>query len=34
VARLVDGGVTLDDRPLPAGVAQHLFVTAEELTPA
>ena len=34
VARLVDGGVTLDDRPLPAGVAQHLFVTAEERTPA
>jgi DtxR family Mn-dependent transcriptional regulator len=34
VARLVDGGVTLDDRPLPAGVAQHLFVSAEELTPA
>ena len=34
VARLVDGGVTLDDRPLPTGVAQHLFVTAEELTPA
>ena len=34
VARLVDGGVTLDDRPLPPGVAQHLFVTAEERTPA
>jgi DtxR family transcriptional regulator, Mn-dependent transcriptional regulator len=34
VARLVDGGVTLDDRPLPAGVAQHLFVTAEDRTPA
>jgi DtxR family Mn-dependent transcriptional regulator len=34
-ARLVEGGVTLDGRPLPAGVAQHLFVSAvgEELTP-
>jgi len=34
VARVVDGGVSLDDRPLPPGVAQHLFVTAEERTPA
>lgn len=34
-ARLVDGGVTLDGRMLPVGVAQHLFVSAvgEELTP-
>jgi DtxR family transcriptional regulator, Mn-dependent transcriptional regulator len=34
-ARLVDGGVTLDGRPLPAGIAEHLFVSAvgEELTP-
>lgn len=34
-ARLVEGGVTLDGRALPAGVAQHLFVSAagEELTP-
>ena len=34
-ARLVDGGVTLDGRALPTGVAQHLFVSAvgEELTP-
>ena len=34
-ARLVDGGVTLDGRALPGGVAQHLFVSAvgEELTP-
>lgn len=34
-ARAVDGAVTLDGKPLPAGVAQHLFVTAvdEELTP-
>ena len=34
VARRVDGGVTLDDRPLPPGVAQHLFVTTEERAPA
>jgi DtxR family Mn-dependent transcriptional regulator len=27
-ARLVDGSVSLDGRPLPAGVAHHLFVTA------
>jgi DtxR family Mn-dependent transcriptional regulator len=29
------GTVTLDGQPLPAGVAQHLFVSAvdEELTP-
>jgi DtxR family Mn-dependent transcriptional regulator len=35
-ARLVDGTVTLDDDPLPAGVAQHLFVHTpdEELSPA
>ena len=34
-ARVVEGSVTLDGRPLPAGVAQHLFVSAddEELTP-
>ncbi len=34
-ARLVDGAVMLDGRMLPAGVAQHLFVSAtdEELTP-
>jgi DtxR family Mn-dependent transcriptional regulator len=34
-ARLVDGAVTLDGRALPAGVAEHLFVSAvgEELTP-
>ena len=34
-ARVVDGGVTLDGKSLPAGVAQHLFVSAEdeELTP-
>jgi DtxR family Mn-dependent transcriptional regulator len=34
-ARLVDGGVTLDGRSLPPGVAQHLFVSAvgEELSP-
>jgi DtxR family Mn-dependent transcriptional regulator len=33
-ARLVEGAVTLDGRMLPAGVAQHLFVTAadEQLT--
>jgi DtxR family Mn-dependent transcriptional regulator len=28
VARVVEGGITLDDRLLPAGVAQHLFVAA------
>jgi DtxR family Mn-dependent transcriptional regulator len=35
VARLVEGTVTLDGQPLPAGVAQHLFVSAvdEDLTP-
>lgn len=35
LARLTDGTVTLDGRPLPSGVAQHLFVTAvdENLTP-
>jgi DtxR family Mn-dependent transcriptional regulator len=34
-ARLVEGSVSLDGRPLPVGVAHHLFVTAadEELTP-
>jgi DtxR family Mn-dependent transcriptional regulator len=34
-ARLVGGAVELDGSPLPAGVAQHLFVTAEddELSP-
>jgi DtxR family Mn-dependent transcriptional regulator len=34
-ARLVDGSVTLDGAELPPGVAQHLFVTAEDevLTP-
>jgi DtxR family Mn-dependent transcriptional regulator len=34
-ARLVEGAVTLDGRMLPAGVAQHLFVSAadEQLTP-
>ena len=30
VARLVDDGVELDGVPLPAGVAGHLFVTAED----
>ena len=35
VARLVDGSVSLDGEPLPAGVAQHLFVSVmdEDLTP-
>jgi DtxR family Mn-dependent transcriptional regulator len=35
VARLSDGSVSLDGRPLPAGVAQHLFVSAvdDDLTP-
>jgi DtxR family Mn-dependent transcriptional regulator len=28
LAQLVDGGVTLDGRPLPDGVADHLFVSA------
>jgi DtxR family Mn-dependent transcriptional regulator len=34
-ARLAGGSVTLDGHELPAGVAQHLFVTAEDevLTP-
>ena len=34
-AQLAEGTVTLDGKPLPAGVAQHLFVSAmdEELTP-
>jgi DtxR family Mn-dependent transcriptional regulator len=30
VARVVDGSVTLDGWELPAGVAQHLFVTVED----
>ena len=30
VARLVEGGITLDGTPLPAGVAPHLFVAAAE----
>ena len=29
-ARLVDGSVTLDGHELPPGVAQHVFVTAED----
>lgn len=29
-ARLVDDSVSLDDQVLPAGVAQHLFVSAED----
>ena len=29
-ARLVDGSVSLDGTPLPAGVAHHLFVTAAD----
>jgi DtxR family Mn-dependent transcriptional regulator len=35
VARVVEGGITLDGRLLPAGVAQHLFVAAvdEDRTP-
>ena len=34
-ARLVDGSVSLDGRPLPAGVAHHLFVTvADDPAPA
>ena len=35
-ARVVDDSVTLDGHELPAGVAEHLFVTAEDeaLTPA
>ena len=34
-ARVVDGGVTLDGQSLPAGVAQHLFVSAvdDDLSP-
>jgi DtxR family transcriptional regulator, Mn-dependent transcriptional regulator len=34
-ARLTEGSVTLDDYPLPVGVAQHMFVSAvdEELIP-
>jgi DtxR family Mn-dependent transcriptional regulator len=34
-ARLVEGSVSLDGQALPAGVAQHVFVSAldEELTP-
>jgi len=34
-AQVAEGTVTLDGKPLPAGVAQHLFVSAmdEELTP-
>ncbi|MGY1606269.1 MULTISPECIES: metal-dependent transcriptional regulator [unclassified Geodermatophilus] len=36
VARSTNGTVTVDDHPLPAGVAQHLFVAAldDDLTPA
>jgi DtxR family Mn-dependent transcriptional regulator len=30
LARMVEGGVTLDGALLPAGVAQHLFVAAVE----
>ena len=30
IARLVDGAITLDGNELPPGVAQHLFVTAED----
>jgi DtxR family Mn-dependent transcriptional regulator len=30
VAQLSDGTISLDGRPLPAGVAQHVFVTATE----
>ncbi len=35
VARLAEGSVTLDGRPLRVGVAQHLFVSAvaDDLTP-
>jgi DtxR family transcriptional regulator, iron-dependent repressor len=35
VARTADGAVTLDGRPVPPGVAQHLFVSAldEDLSP-
>jgi DtxR family Mn-dependent transcriptional regulator len=35
VARMEDGTVSLDGRPLPAGIAQHMFVSTgdEELTP-
>jgi DtxR family Mn-dependent transcriptional regulator len=35
VARLEDGTVSLDGRPLPMGIAQHMFVSAvdEELAP-
>jgi DtxR family Mn-dependent transcriptional regulator len=29
-ARLVEGSVSLDGRPLPAGVAPHLFVTVAD----
>jgi DtxR family Mn-dependent transcriptional regulator len=34
-ARLVEGSVSLDGRPLPVGVAHHLFVSVvdERLTP-
>ncbi|MGY1653248.1 metal-dependent transcriptional regulator [Geodermatophilus sp. SYSU D01119] len=36
VARSANGTITVDDHPLPHGVAQHLFVAAldEDLTPA
>src|SRR3712207_1579529 len=36
VARLTEGTISLDGYPLPAGVAQHVFVDAvdEQLTPA
>jgi DtxR family Mn-dependent transcriptional regulator len=35
VARMEDGTVSLDGRPLPAGIAQHMFVSTgdEELSP-
>ena len=35
VARVADGAISLDDRPVPPGVAQHLFVSAvdEDLSP-
>ena len=29
-ARLVEGSVSLDGSPLPAGVAHHVFVTAAD----
>jgi DtxR family Mn-dependent transcriptional regulator len=30
IARIVDGSVSLDGTPLPAGIAHHLFVTAAD----